>query len=311
MALRTTTTALVLMLMLTGCGGNPFAPVVPEPVNPDPPPDVPDNFMPEDAVSGAVEGAELAQWSAGAGVIRVRMDAQVLSGVTGDFARDSTFDVVRDGVTYYGYSFQSTTLNRKAVVLVRGEGSVKAMVAMEPGQFANGAPDMYHSGAAIYRASVFTRPSGGGLFNYQGSYAGLLNIGPAAGAPPGSLAPTEPYKTSGTALVTADFTRMKVSGGVTGRQIVDTGEVLPDIALWTTGISTTGDFSGVVYRGNSVPPGGAGQPQDWTAAGRYDGVFGGSGSEVGIIMLFDPLGNTMEQGMIVAPCTLTSSGACP
>lgn len=308
------TSVFLLALLLAGCGGNPLLapeePVVP--VNPDPPPEVPDDLIPIDAVSGDVEAVGLADWSAGAGTIRVRMDAQVLPDVTGDFARDTAFDVTSGGVTYHGYSFQSSVLNRKAVVLVAGSGSVKAAIAMEPGQFANGAPDMFHSGGALYRATAFTAPTGG-LFNYVGTYAGLLNSGPAAGTPPGSLTPTEPYRTTGSTLITADFTRMKVSGGVTDRTIVETGEGLADIALWTTGISTTGTFDGVVYRGDTAP---ATDPlnQRWTAAGRYDGVFGSiNARDVAVIMLFDPVGGgaLWEQGIIVGPCTASSSGACP
>ncbi len=304
------------LLLLASCDGNPFTgtpnPTEPVPVNPDPPPEVPDDFMPEDAVSGSVQSVGLSTWSDAAGTIRVSMDAQVLPDVTGDFARDTAFDVTSGGVTYYGYSYQSSAENRKAVVLVRGSGGTRAAIAMEPGQFANGAPDMYHSGGALYRADVYQAPSKG-LFNYAGSYAGLLNIGPSAGTPPGSLAPTEPYRTSGTALITADFTRMKVSGGVTGRQILDTGEALPDIALWTTGINATGDFSGVVYRGDDAP---APDPlnQQWAAAGRYDGVFAGiNARDVSIIMLFNPFNSNAvwEQGIIVGPCTASSEPSCP
>lgn len=311
---RRLTSALLVAVLLAGCGGNPFTapdkPVVP--VNPEPPPEVPDDLIPIDAVSGDVEAVGLADWSAGAGTIRVRMDAQVLPEVTGDFARDTAFDVTSGGITYHGYSFQSSVLNRKAVVLVAGSGSVKAAVAMEPGQFAGGVPDMYHSGGALYRATAYRAPAGG-LFNYVGTYAGMLNSGPAAGTPPGSLVPTSPHRTSGSALITADFTRMKLSGGVTGRTNVDTGEQMADIALWTTGISTTGTFDGIVYRGDNAP---ALDPLDqrWTAAGRYDGVFGSvDASDVALIMLFDPVGGgaLWEQGIIVGPCTASSSGACP
>ncbi|GAB1362453.1 hypothetical protein MASR1M32_16890 [Rhodobacter sp.] len=318
--LMRTLSALTLVAALAACGGNPFAPdpEVPVPVNPNPPPDVPEDFIPEDAVSGSVESVALAGWTPGAQTIRVAMDAQVLPGVAGDFTRNAAFDVVDGGVTYYGYSYQASGENRKAVVLVRGSGGVKAAIAMEPGQFANGAPDMYHAGGALYRADVFRRPTGGGLFNYRGTYAGLLNVGPAAGVGPGSLAPTEPYRTTGTALITADFTRMKLSGGVTGRQVVGAPghpgvpNDLPDLALWTTGIAANGDFSGIVYYGDDAP---AADPlnQNWSAGGRYDGIFSGAGSDVAVIMLFNPIGgnSVWEQGMIVAGCTYSSDSSCP
>lgn len=313
--------ALAAGLALAGCGGNPLGkteePAPIEPI-PDPPPDIPDDFIPKEAVAGSVEGVGLKDWAADAPTIRVSMDAQVLPELTGDFTRDTAFDVTRDGHTYYGYSYQSSVENRKAVVLVRASGGASAASAMEPGQFANGRPDMYHSGSALYRADVYRAPRGG-LFNYTGSYAGLLNVGPAAGTPPGSLPPTEPYRTSGTSLITADFTRMKVSGGVTGRKVEDAlpsgasvPADLPDIALWTTGITADGDFSGVVYRGDNAP---AADPldQDWKAAGRYDGIFAGiAASDVAVVMLFDPIGNgrVWEQGTIVGPCTRSSGGSC-
>lgn len=312
--------AVLASLALAGCSGNPLGKPVPEePVDviPDPPPEVPEDLIPKEAVAGAVENVDLAGWSDGASKIRVSMDAQVLPDLAGDFTRNADFDVTDGGVTYYGYSYQSSLENRKAVILVRGSGKAKAAIAMEPGQFANGAPDMYHSGSALYRADVYRAPAGG-LFNYSGSYAGLLNIGPAAGVPPGSLPPTEPYRTSGTALITADFTRMKVSGGVTGRRVVDAGATLggapltdlPDIALWTTGITADGSFNGVVYIGSDPT-----KPleQKWTATGRYDGVFAGiDARDVAVVMLFDPLGGNVvwEQGMIVGPCTLSSDGSC-
>lgn len=249
------------------------------------------------------------------------MDAQVLPGVTGNFLRDDAFDVTTGGVTYYGYSYQSTPLSRKAVVLVRKSGAITAMAAMEPGQFANGSPDMYHSGGAMVQATVFRAPTGG-LYNYEGTYAGLMNVGTAAGSSPGSLPPTQPYRTSGTSLITADFAKMEVSGGVTNRVVVDPGAVvagapvtaLPDIALWTTGIKGTGDFSGVVYTGDASP---AADPlfQNWKASGRFEGQLAGiNARDVAVIMLFQPLGSgdIWEQGITVGPCTLTSpERSCP
>jgi hypothetical protein len=228
------------------------------------------------------------------------MTAQDATDLDADYERDTDLDVG----PYQAYVYQSTTSNRKVVALVNGTSSIKAVAAMEAGQFAND-----HMGGQVWRADVFTAPSAGvgAEFDYSGTYAGLLNIGELTdGGPGGTLNPTQAYRTTGRTLITADFTEMSVSGGVDQRKIIETDEALADIALWKTGISADGTFADAVYRGDG---------DNWGEVGEYAGAFAGlNASEIAVLLVFKPMSNpqVIEQGIITLPsCTTGGGPACP
>lgn len=288
---------LMSSLALAGCGGNPIGdggggggggggttnPLVPA------------------AVSMNVEAAALQGWSSNVATIAVQMTAQDATDLSGNYGRNAALDVG----DYEAYSYQTTTSNRMVVALVRKVDGVAAISAVDAGQFAN-----YHGGAQVWRADVFTRPSGGGVgarYDYSGTYAGLLNTGtPTGGGPGGTLNPTQSWRTTGRALITADFTEMRVSGGVDQRTVLETGGSLADIALWATAINADGTFTDSVRRAD---------PSGWTSAGTYGGAFNGDADAVAAVMVFNPVSgaaNLYEHGMIVLPsCTAGGGPACP
>lgn len=259
-----------------------------------------DPLVPE-SVSMHVEAAALQGWSSNDATIAVQMTAQDATDLSGNYGRNTALDVGE----YEAYTYQTTTSNRMVVALVRKVDGIAAISAVDAGQFAN-----YHGGGQIWRADVFTAPAGGGVgarYDYSGTYAGLLNVGSnAPGGPGGTLNPTQSWRTTGRALITADFTEMRVSGGVDQRTILETGGSLPDIALWATSISADGTFTDSVHRLD---------PSGWTSAGTYAGGFNGNADAVAAVMVFNPLSdapNLYEHGVIVLPsCTAGGGPACP
>lgn len=254
-------------------------------------------------VSLNVGAAGLKDWASGDPEFKITMTAQDAADLTATYSRDNT----RDAGPYEAYTYQSTTSNRMVVALVRKVNGIAAVTAVEAGQFSD-----YHGGGQIWRADVFTRPTNGGQgarFDYSGTYAGLLNVGtPTAGGPGGTLNPSEAMRTTGRALITADFTEMRVSGGVDQRQIIDgtlNGSVdLPDIALKVTKITPSGTFN------DSVRVLGSGGT--WSDAGTYAGAFNADASAVATVMVFNPVPSVTEHGAIVlSSCTTSGGPACP
>ncbi len=290
-------TPLMTLLLLAACGGNPFV----------------DGTNPGSGSGGlsvpAIVKGEMnsATYTPGDATIRINMTSQDASALSATYTRDPTYDV--DG--YQAYTYQQSTSNRYVVALVRQVGSVKGLVAVEGGQFAN-----YHAGGDFVRADLFTLGSGvAGTANYSGSYVGLMNIGTPVPGPGGDLDPTRAYRTTGRALITADFTDMKVSGGVDGRQIVDpmvdaNGNVDPSldpslatISLFETGITSSGTFAGKVRIGTTV-------------IGDYAGLFAGLNSaQVAALLVFTPYttsSDIKENGLIVLDNCVDAGGpACP
>lgn len=284
-----------VMAFVAGCGGSPWGeggggggggttdPLIPE------------------TVSMNVEAADLEGWSSGDAQFTVQMTAQDATDLSGSYQRNATYDVG----PYEAYTYQTTTSNRMVVALVRKEGGAAGMVAVDAGQFAN-----YHGGGQVWRADIFALPTSGvgESFDYSGTYAGLLNIGEdTPGGPGGTLNPERAYRTTGRALITADFTEMRVSGGIDQRSIVDDPDLLelPDLALWATDISAEGTFTDQVYRVAD---------DTWTSAGTYGGAFSDGAQAVSVVMVFNPLGtgDLFEHGVIVLEnCAIAGGPACP
>lgn len=159
---------------------------------------------------------------------------------------------------------------------------------MDAGQFSTS-----HAGGLYSRAEEFVTPTttlGNGAqpaFNYSGTYAGLLNAGPApGGGPGGDLDPTRAYRTTGRVLITADFVEMRISGGIDNRKIDDTGAPLPTQALVDGVIDGKGNFVGITRR-RDVSANGL---VTWTDSGDYAGIIAGpNGSQIATILRFDPL----------------------
>ena len=290
--------SLMALAVLAGCDGNPFVEGLP-PVDPGT-----DEGLVPDVVQ---QDMNAASYDPGAATIQINMSSQDASDLNATYTRNAALDVGG----YKAYTYQESTSNRYVVAMVREVGSVKGAIAVEGGQFAN-----YHGGGDFVRADVFSLPDSGvaGSFNYSGTYVGLMNIGTPVPGPGGDLDPTQAYRTSGRALITADFTEMTVSGGVDRRKIDDpmvdaNGNVdptldptLPTLSLFETGIAADGTFEGAVYvEGSDV--------------GDYGGLFAGlNASEVATLLVFNPYGSAtvIEHGLIVlGNCDDVGGPACP
>ena len=283
--------SMMALVLLAGCDGNPLASA---------------------GGGGAVGGSSdvpaavkvnmnSASYTPGDATIKVNMTSQDAASLSATYKRNATLDVGG----YQAYTYQESTSNRYVVAMVKATGSAKGLVAVEGGQFAN-----YHGGGDFVRADLFTLPASGvgAKYDYSGSYVGMMNIGVPLPGPGGDLDPTRSYRTTGRALITADFTEMSVSGGVDNRVIVDPGvdpslTPLDTINLNETGISSTGTFAGKVKIGT-------------TDVGDYAGLFAGlDAAQVAALLVFTPYKNDAiikEHGLIVLDnCAAAGGPACP
>jgi hypothetical protein len=288
--------SLAALLVLAGCGGNPF------------PGNTGGGGTPNETVPAVVRvNMNSASYTPGNATIKINMTSQDATDLTASYARNAAFDVGG----YQAYTYQESSSNRYVVALVKETGSVKGLVAVEGGQFAN-----YHGGGDFVRADVFSIPASGvgPKYTYSGSYVGMMNIGEPVSGPGGDLDPTRAYRTTGRALITADFTEMSVSGGVDNRAIVDTlydGNGDPDptlnpldtISMFETGVTSEGAFQGKVRIGT-------------TEVGDYAGIFAGlDASQVATLLVFKPYKGSQfikEHGLIVLDnCASAGGPACP
>lgn len=292
------------LLVLAGCG-NPFAP---------------DSGGGGGTVSSIDVPASVkvdmksATYVPGDPTIQITMTAQDAAALSATYTRDPTYDVD----DYQAYTYQETGSNRYIVALVKQAGDAKGLVAVEGGQFGD-----FHGGGDFVRATadLFTLPASGvgAKYDYSGTYVGMMSLGVDLPGPGGDLSPTRAYRTSGRALITADFTEMSVTGGVDQRTILDprydsdgnldpTLNVLETISLKETGITDSGAFAGKVALG-TVKPGS--EPPE---VGDYAGLFAGlDASQIAALLVFKPYNNQIvEHGLIVLDnCADAGGPACP
>ena len=285
--------SLMALLVLAGCGGSPFAG------------GGGGGGVTQVTVPAAVKvNMKAATYTPGQPTIQINMTSQDANALSASYVRNASFDVGG----YQAYTYQESSSNRYVVALVKETGSVKGLVAVEGGQFAN-----YHAGGDFVRADVFTLPASGlgPKYTYSGSYVGMMNIGVPVSGPGGDLDPTRAYRTTGRALITADFTEMSVSGGVDGRAIIDTlspsagivDPALDTIALNETGVTSSGTFAGKVKIGAAD-------------VGDYAGLFAGlDAAQVAALLVFQPYKTNpliKEHGLIVLDnCASAGGPACP
>lgn len=216
--------------------------------------------------------------------------------VRGAYRRDAS----RDVAGYTGFSAQENSSQRVFTGLFRRspDGSLTAGVVGDGGQFRN-----YFSGGTYRRSGTFTMPARG-LASYAGTYAGLLNGGPAVPGPGPGFDPQQALRTRGNVLINADFGNMTVNGGIRNRRIVETGAALSNQEFEATDIRANGTFGDVMG------------PNAQEESGQYAGVFGGrNAAAVAGIARFNPVqGNDdiIETGVFVLPkCAGGSPSPCP
>lgn len=239
------------------------------------------------------QNLDSAVYNPAAQTLTVQLTSLDAPPLTASYTRNAALDVPG----FEAYETQFSGQNRHFIALFAQSPRANAIagVVADGGQFVN-----YFGGGIYARVDVFTRPTSG-LAVYNGSYAGVLNTGPFTGP----LNPSQPFRTQGTARITADFNSGgSMSGGITGRSNVDTGTVLDDVFLDAAAIDANGEFAGTVMFG------------DRTIIGNFGGLFAGTGAtDVAGVMVFRPVaGNSdlIEHGAFVLPCTpAQSSITCP
>lgn len=239
------------------------------------------------------QNVDSATYNPAAQTLTVQLTSLDAAPLTASYTRNPLLDVA--GYEAYETQFSGQQRHFIALFAQNPRANVIAGVVADGGQFVN-----YFGGGIYARVDVFSRPSSG-LAVYNGSYVGVLNTGTFTGP----LNPSAPFRTTGTARITADFNPGgSVTGGITGRSNVDTGGVLDDVFLDASAIDANGEFTGTVMF------------SDRTTIGTYGGLFAGLGAtDVAGVMVFRPVsGNTdlIEHGAFVLPCTPSgTSFACP
>jgi hypothetical protein len=215
-----------------------------------------------------------------AGPDQLQAFVRAAEGVLGYDRFDQQADVLFPA--YAAYARQST------------DGSVTGVVVADGGQFAR-----FLGGTAVTQAN-YTPDTG--LARYQGSYVGLLNIGPAAGGAPdgsGEATPGQSTTVTGHALLNADFNTLKVVGRINDR-VADfdgIGVPLPELILIMSDLNATGGFSGSVEQRNA-------DTGTTSGIGSYAGTLGGqqAAAIAGMIAIdnfLDDVENEFEYGIFV------------
>lgn len=241
------------------------------------------------------QNLEAATYDPGNQKLTIQLSSLDAAPLTANYTRNTTLDIPGSGYEAYEVQFSGQQRHFVALFAQNPRANLMAGVVADGGQFVN-----YFGGGIYSRVDVFTRPSSG-LAVYDGTYVGVLNTGPFTGP----LNPSTPFRTTGTARITADFNPGgSVTGGITGRSNVDTGTALADVFLDAATIDTNGEFTGGV------------KFSDLTSIGSYGGLFGGLGAtDIAGILVFHPVAgnsNLTEHGVFVLPCTPSgTSFACP
>lgn len=329
--------ALLALVLLAGCSGNPLGRDTDSGVDPDPNPD-PD--APATGNTNVVQ--DMRGFRYDGTTLEIDMAGVSSSGAYGTFKRRRAMDLPASGgqPAYLAYEFQETNMTRSylAYVAANQRDTLLAVASADGGQF-----NEHNGGGGWVRVTGYSRPniadspSGTpgpeqGTFSYYGSYAGVFVPGAADpdGPPrPDPLQPQEPMGVRGVIQVNAQFERSAtgevVEGGIVNRTlhgrdgsqvtsinlVDDDGNIttidtttLPDLVLRETAISANGTFLGdVEFRG---------APDQ--SIGSYDGAFGGDGAtDVAGVIWINPIQNQdgiWEYGVFNLPrCDLP--GASP
>lgn len=310
--------AVMSLLALAACGGNPWVEVDDGGNGGTTDPVVPDELAKNlNAISySASDGGQL----------RVDLTGLISSGQYATFTRKASLDIPASGTSQNGYQafvYQETGTQRAylAYVATNARGTLIAAATADGGQF-----NTHNGGGTFAQISTFTRPTVSegvetGLFSYAGSYAGVFVPGDwvDTNRPPG-LRPAQPWTVSGEALINASFATNQVEGGVVNRALYDSdGNKINSITLNTTVIDTT-ELAPISLITSTIDENGQflGDVELYGAPGSrigdYGGLFGGiEASDVAGVLVFNPIkgqSGVWEYGTFNLPrCDL--AGASP
>jgi hypothetical protein len=266
--------AVLSLLALAACDGNPFPPGTPGGGTDNPPPDndqavtVPANLQGDiqKVVYTPATGTKPAS-------LQIQITGLDTTPLLATWDRNASLDVPG----YTAFSIQQSSVDRMFIGLaaVSADNSVSAQVAGD-----GGLNNTSFSGSNYTRTGAYTPPTATGTtgsVHYAGSYAGLMNGGGSGTAlipPPAGLDPTQipgqAARVTGDVALTANFADNQVEGQIFNRVVVDSGFGLESVILVPTSISTNGTFEGVAQRPDNAPD------VVNVPVGTYGGVFGGS-----------------------------------
>lgn len=308
--MRKPMTALAAVFVFTACDGNPFgeigSTVTEEPT------EVTTGAIPE-AISSNLTALT---FNASAETITVTID-----GLDSTPAAVSTFTRNLDAEGglpdgFLAYTLQEDPLDRFFTAFVKesNDGTVRAGVVSDGGQF-----NRFFSGAYYERDGAFDAPdgtttAGTGQVSYAGDYVGLDNwSGPVPTLPVGadpSLQMQAPGRVTGQIFLNVNFSDMLINGSIFNRRLLDqngNASQVPTLIL-TPGTITDDGF----YTGEGVEATIDGAAVD---VGSYGGIIGGvdGASLAGGLLItdFDPnFDNESEHGFwVLTKCGLDGEDA--
>lgn len=301
--------ALLALMVVAACDGNPLGTEPEEPCTEDCPVGADDPVVAPDVLKNNVTRIV---YNADDNSFQVEIAELDTTPRLATWERDPRFDTAG----YRAYSVQEDPLDRLFVGLAKtsDDGSVTAAVAGDGGQF-----NKFYSGGDYSREGNFSPEGSGGQVSYAGTYAGITNI-PAAGGellpvPPGTdpeLAPVQTSRVSGDIFLNANFDDNAVNGAVYNRVLVDYGFGLQSVILVEGEIAANGTFQGKTERWVNDDP-------EMAITGDFGGVFGGEGAAavggvVALEQMFDSAGDEIENGrergiFVLRQCGLSGDSA--
>lgn len=290
--------ALLLLLGLAACGGNPFV----EGGGGGGGGGTDTNVVVPAALKFDIQSAVYTPGATPAdSTLQIQITGLDTTPLVATWARRQSLDTAG----YQAFAVQEDALDRLFIGLAKAsaDNSVRAVLAADGGQF-----NQIYTGAVYERTGAFTPPdaTGGGpatgQVSYAGSYVGLLNGGgsgselltPPVGTDPATL-PGQAARVTGSAFINANFADNSVGGVVFNRVIVDSGFGLESIVLVPTSILSNGTFATTTERSLS-------ESGEDSVNGTAGGVFGGTNASsvagaVSLTQVFDA-GNVVIDGAL-------------
>ena len=283
-------------VVATGTGGTPTTPTT----------------TPVTTIPAAVQGS-LTSFSYTGGqslvVTGISLDEE---DVTATYRRRTNLDILApdNSIAYEAYTAQDGPLDEHTTAYVKTISDVTAALAVTGGQFT------YYDGGTLYTRTGAYDPvevsesNDTGLVSYAGSYIGLSNVTgvdtdltPTAGTPPTAILPTQASVVNGSIFINVDFADNELKGIIYNRTLTIPDpdpalvpplvEILPNLILVPTPVSSDGNFNGTV----EIP--------GRTVVGAYGGILGGENSNALAGSLYsdnhfeDQRGDEEEYGIFV------------
>jgi len=211
--------------------------------------------------------------------------------VTATYRRRTNLDILApdNSIAYEAYTAQDDPLDEHTTAYVKTISDVTAALAVTGGQFTYSDGGTLYTRTGAYDPVEVSESNDTGLVSYAGSYIGLSNVTgvdtdltPTAGTPPTAILPTQASVVNGSIFINVDFADNELKGIIYDRTLTIPGteptpdpdpalvppvdEILPNLILVPTSVSSDGSFNGTV----EIP--------GRTIVGAYGGILGGENS---------------------------------